>query len=87
MPKVLAPTKTPKRLAVQLADGSVLPLTLTVREYQRLVGDQRTIRAIGFDIRKGAIPTLDRPPGTRKLLIPTTRVLERMGIPFTITGA
>ncbi len=81
------PTKTPKRLVVQLADGSALPLVLDVATYKRLVGDERTTRALRFDLLKGAIPTLDRPPGTRKWQISTVAVLRRMGVPFTITGA
>ena len=76
----------PPKLAVQLVDGTALPLTLSLGEYKRLTDDPRTHRMLRIDAEQGRIPTLPR-TGAGRWRVPTTQALERLGVPFVITTA
>ena len=68
--------------------GGEWPLVLGVVSYQRLTGDERSTRAIRYECESGVIPTLPRPAGSgAHWRIPTARVLERLGLPFTVGPA
>lgn len=73
-------------LVVRLASGAELPLVGTPADVAPLLG--RSDRTVRSGCEDGTIPTLTRASGSgARHRIPVARLLEELGVPFTIEPA